>query len=219
VLVIEDEAALNFRLQKVLEAADFAVDVAHDGEEGWYLGDTETYDAVVLDLGLPKVDGVTVLTRWREAGRNMPVLILTARSRWSDKMAGFNAGADDYLVKPFEMEEVVYRVRAIIRRASGHAQPELTCGHLRLDSNSGKVRLNGVPLQLTAQEFRILSYLMHHPDKIVSRTELTEHTNDRHFESDSNSLDVLVGRLRKKIGSTYIQTARGQGYRLTDPEI
>lgn len=218
-LVIEDEAALNFRLQKVLEAADFAVDVAHDGEEGWYLGDTETYDAVVLDLGLPKVDGVTVLTRWREAGRNMPVLILTARSRWSDKMAGFNAGADDYLVKPFEMEEVVYRVRAIIRRASGHAQPELTCGHLRLDSNSGKVRLNGVPLQLTAQEFRILSYLMHHPDKIVSRTELTEHTNDRHFESDSNSLDVLVGRLRKKIGSTYIQTARGQGYRLTDPEI
>lgn len=217
--MIEDEAALNYRVQQVLEAAGFAVDVAHDGEEGWYLGDTETYDAVVLDLGLPKVDGVTILSRWREAGRNMPVLILTARSRWSDKMAGFNAGADDYLVKPFEMEEVVYRVRALIRRAAGHAQPELTCGALRLDTNSGKVSLDGVPLQLTAQEFRILSYLMHHPNKIVSRTELTEHTYDRHFESDSNSLDVLVGRLRKKVGSAYIQTARGQGYRLTDPEI
>jgi len=219
VLVIEDEAALNFRLQQVLEAADFAVDVAHDGEEGWFLGDTETYDAVVLDLGLPKVDGVTVLSRWREGERNMPVLILTARSRWSDKMAGFNAGADDYLVKPFEMEEVVYRIRALIRRASGHAQPELTCGALRLDTNSGKVSLHGVPLQLTAQELRILSYLMHHPDKVVSRTELTEHTYDRHFDLDSNSLEVLVGRIRKKIGAAYIQTVRSQGYRLTNPEI
>ena len=214
--MIEDEAALNFRLQQVLEAADFAVDVAHDGEEGWFLGDTETYDAVVLDLGLPKVDGVTVLSRWREAGRNMPVLILTARSRWSDKMAGFNAGADDYLVKPFEMEEVVYRVRALIRRASGHAQPELTCGGLRFDTNSGKVSADGVPLQLTAQEYRILSYLMHHPNKIISRTELAEHIYDRHFESDSNSLEVLLGRVRKKIGSAYIQTIRGQGYKLTD---
>lgn len=217
VLIVEDEAALNFRMQQVLEAADFAVDVAHDGEEGWFLGDTESYDAVVLDLGLPKIDGVTVLTRWREAGRNMPVLILTARSRWSDKMAGFNAGADDYLVKPFEMEEVVYRIRALIRRASGHAQPELTCGALRLDTNSGKVTADGVPLQLTAQEYRILSYLMHHPDKIVNRTELAEHIYDRHFEADSNTLEVLLGRVRKKIGSAYIQTVRGQGYRLIDP--
>lgn len=216
-LIVEDEAALNFRMQQMLEAADFAVDVAHDGEEGWFLGDTESYDAVVLDLGLPKIDGVTVLTRWREAGRNMPVLILTARSRWSDKMTGFNAGADDYLVKPFEMEEVLYRIRALIRRASGHAQPELTCGALRLDTNSGKVTADGVPLQLTAQEYRILSYLMHHPNKIVNRTELAEHIYDRHFESDSNTLEVLLGRVRKKIGSAYIQTVRGQGYRLTDP--
>lgn len=218
VLIVEDEAALAFRLQQVLEGAGFSVDVAYDGEEGWHLGDTEPYDAVVLDLGLPRIDGITVLNRWREAGRTMPVLILTARSRWSEKMAGFNAGADDYLVKPFEMEEVVYRLRAIIRRASGHAQPELTCGALRLDTNGGRVSVAGVPVQLTAQEFRILSYLMHHADRVVSRTELAEHVYDRHFDLDSNSLEVLVGRIRKKIGAEYIQTIRGQGYKLTEPE-
>jgi two-component system OmpR family response regulator len=218
VLVVEDEPALAFRLQQVLEGAGFAVDVAYDGEDGWHLGDTEPYDAVVLDLGLPKLDGVTVLQRWREAGRAMPVLILTARSRWSEKMAGFNAGADDYVTKPFEMEEVVYRLRALIRRASGHAQPELSCGGLRLDTNTGRVTLDGVPIQLTAQEFRILSYLLHHPGRIVSRTELMEHVYDRLFESDSNSLEVLLGRVRKKIGTGMIQTVRGQGYMLTDPE-
>jgi two-component system, OmpR family, response regulator len=218
VLVLEDEPALAFRLQQVLEMAGFAVDVAYDGEDGCHLGDTEPYDAVVLDLGLPKLDGVTVLQRWREAGRSMPVLILTARSRWSEKMAGFNAGADDYVTKPFEMEEVVYRLRALIRRASGHAQPELSCGGLRLDTNTGRVTLDGVPIQLTAQEFRILSYLLHHPGRIVSRTELMEHVYDRHFESDSNSLEVLLGRVRKKIGSGMIQTVRGQGYKLADPE-
>ncbi len=217
-LVVEDEPALAFRLQQVLEGAGFAVDVAYDGEDGWHLGDTEPYDAVVLDLGLPKLDGVTVLQRWREAGRAMPVLILTARSRWSEKMAGFNAGADDYVTKPFEMEEVVYRLRALIRRASGHAQPELSCGGLRLDTNTGRVTLDGVPIQLTAQEFRILSYLLHHPGRIVSRTELMEHVYDRLFESDSNSLEVLLGRVRKKIGTGMIQTVRGQGYMLTDPE-
>ena len=218
VLIVEDEAALAFRLQQVLEGAGFSVDVAYDGEEGWHLGDTEPYDAVVLDLGLPRIDGISVLNRWREAGRTMPVLILTARSRWSEKMAGFNAGADDYLVKPFEMEEVVYQLRAIIRRASGHAQPELTCGALRLDTNAGRVSVAGVPVQLTAQEFRILSYLIHHADRVVSRTELAEHVYDRHFDLDSNSLEVLVGRIRKKIGAEYIQTVRGQGYKLTEPE-
>jgi len=218
VLIVEDEAALAFRLQQVLEEAGFSVDVAYDGEEGWHLGDTEPYDAVVLDLGLPRIDGITVLNRWRESGRTMPVLILTARSRWSEKMAGFNAGADDYLVKPFEMAEVVYRLRAIIRRTSGHAQPELTCGALRLDTNGGRVSIDGVPVQLTAQEFRILSYLMHHADRIVSRTELAEHVYDRHFDLDSNSLEVLVGRIRKKIGAAYIQTVRGQGYKLSEPE-
>jgi len=218
VLVVEDEAALAFRLQQVLEDAGFSVDVAYDGEEGWHLGDTEPYDAVVLDLGLPRIDGISVLNRWRESGRAVPVLILTARGRWSEKMAGFNAGADDYLVKPFEMEEVVYRLRALIRRASGHAQPELACGALRLDTNGGRVSVDGVPIQLTAQEFRILSYLMHHADRVVSRTELAEHVYDRHFDLDSNSLEVLVGRIRKKIGARYIQTVRGQGYKLTEPE-
>lgn len=214
VLVVEDEPALSFRLQKILEEAGFVVDVAFDGEEGWYLGDTEPYDAVVLDLGLPKVDGVSVLHRWREAGRSMPVLILTARSRWSEKMVGFKAGADDYVTKPFEMEEVVYRLRALIRRAAGHAQPELVCGRIRLDTHGGRVTSDGVPVQLTAQEFRILSYLMHHPGRVVSRIELIEHVYDQHFDSDSNVLEVLIGRIRKKVGGELIETVRGLGYRL-----
>ena len=218
VLVVEDEPALALRLQQTLEAASFAVDVAYDGEEGWHLGDTEPYDAVVLDLGLPKIDGVTVLQRWREAGKSMPVLILTARGRWSEKMAGFNAGADDYMTKPFEMEEVAYRIRALIRRTSGHAQPELTCGPVRLDTNTGRVTVDGLTVQMTAQEFRILSYLMHHVGRIVSRTELVEHVYDRHFENDSNVLEVLLGRIRKKVGPDLIQTVRGQGYILKNPD-
>jgi two-component system OmpR family response regulator len=215
VLVLEDEPALALRLQRALEAADFVVDVAYDGEEGCHLGDTEPYDAIVLDLGLPKIDGVTVLQRWRKAGRSTPVLILTARGRWTEKMAGFNAGADDYVTKPFELDEIVYRLRALIRRSAGHAQPELECGPLRLDTNTGRVTLNGNPAQLTAQEFRILSYLMHHVGRIVSRTELMEHVYDRHFDADSNVLEVLLGRIRKKIGTDLIRTVRGQGYMLT----
>ncbi|HSV28923.1 MAG TPA: response regulator transcription factor [Candidatus Omnitrophota bacterium] len=212
VLVVEDEPALALRLQQTLEAAGFAVDTAYDGEDGWHLGDTESYDAVVLDLGLPKLDGISVLKRWREAGRAMPVLILTARGRWSEKMAGFDAGADDYVTKPFEMDEVVYRLRALIRRAAGHAQPELACGPVRLDTHGGRVTVDGMAIQLTAQEFRILSYLMHHPGKVVSRTELLEHVYDRHFDSDSNVVEVLVGRIRKKLGVDVIRTLRGQGY-------
>jgi Response regulators consisting of a CheY-like receiver domain and a winged-helix DNA-binding domain len=155
-----------------------------------------------------------VLQRWRQAGRNMPVLILTARSRWSEKMTGFQAGADDYMIKPFEMDEVVYRLRALIRRAAGHAQPELTCGPLRLDTLAGRFSVNGTALSLTAQEFRILSYLMHHAGKVVSRTELIEHVYDRHFDRDSNVLEVLIGRIRRKLGVDLIHTVRGQGYRL-----
>jgi two-component system OmpR family response regulator len=215
VLVVEDEPALALRLQRALEGADFAVDVAYDGEEGWHLGDTEPYDAIVLDLGLPRIDGITILQRWRKAGRSIPVLILTARGRWSEKMAGFNAGADDYVTKPFELDEIVYRLRALIRRAAGHARPELECGPLRLDTNTGRVTLDGNPIQLTAQEFRILSYLMHHVDRIVSRTELMEHVYDRHFDADSNVLEVLLGRIRRKIGADLIRTVRGQGYMLT----
>ncbi|MFZ5784147.1 MAG: response regulator transcription factor [Pseudomonadota bacterium] len=218
ILVVEDEPALALRLQRALEAAGFAVDVAYDGEEAGHLGDTEPYDAIVLDLGLPRIDGLSVLRRWRETGRTTPVLVLTARGRWSEKMAGFNAGADDYITKPFEMEEIVYRLRALIRRASGHAQPELACGPLRLDTNTARTTLEGVPVQLTAQEFRILSYLMHHLDRIVSRTELMEHVYDRHFDSDSNVLEVLVGRIRRKIGGGLIRTVRGQGYMLSARE-
>ncbi|MGE5504561.1 MAG: response regulator transcription factor [Actinomycetota bacterium] len=215
VLVVEDEPQLALRLEKLLVANGYAVDVAYDGEDGWHLGDTEPYDAVVLDLGLPKMDGITVLNRWREAGRDMPVLILTARSRWSEKMAGFNAGADDYLTKPFEMEEVVYRIKALIRRSAGHASPDLACGPLKLDTRTDRFTLDGVPLQLTAQELRILSYLMHHQGKAVSRTELAEHVYDRNFDSDSNVIDVLIGRIRKKLGVELIHTLRGQGYRLS----
>lgn len=216
ILVVEDEPVLALRLQQTLEAAGFAVDVAYDGEEGWHLGDTEPYDAAVLDLGLPKIDGVSILQRWRSAGRQLPVLILTARSRWSEKLAGFQAGADDYMTKPFEMDEVVYRLRALIRRAAGHAQPELSCGPLRLDTLAGRFSLDGMPLQLTAQEFRILSYLMHHAGAVVSRTELMEHVYDRHFDSDSNVLEVLIGRIRRKLKADLIHTVRGLGYRLAD---
>lgn len=215
ILVVEDEPVLALRLQKTLEAASFAVDVAYDGEDAHHMGDTEPYDAIVLDLGLPQMDGVSILRRWREAGLATPVLILTARGRWSEKMAGFNAGADDYMTKPFEMDEVVYRLRALIRRAAGHAQPEIACGPLRLDTNTGRVTVDGAPVQLTGQEFRILSYLIHHAEHIVSRTQLMEHVYDRNFDSDSNVLEVLLGRIRRKIGAEFIQTVRGQGYKLT----
>ena len=214
ILVVEDEPALALRLQKALENASFAVDVSYDGEDGRHLGETEPYDAIVLDLGLPKMDGVSVLQHWRAAKVSTPVLLLTARSRWSEKMAGFNAGADDYLTKPFEMEEVIYRVRGLIRRASGHSRPELVCGPLRIDTNAGRVHVHGTPVHLTAQEYRILSYLAHHHDRIVTRTELLEHVYDRHYDSDSNVLEVLLGRVRRKVGGGLIETVRGQGYRL-----
>jgi two-component system OmpR family response regulator len=218
VLLVEDEPQLAFRLAKVLEAAGFVVDTAYDGEEGWFLGDTEAYDAVVLDLGLPKLDGLSVLQRWRAAGRSLPVLLLTARGRWTEKMAGFSAGADDYVTKPFEMEEVAWRLKALIRRATGHSQPEITCGPLLLDTQSGRVSIDGAPVTLTAQEFRILSYLMHHQGQVISRTELMDHVYDRNDERDSNVIDVLIGRIRKKVGQDLIHTQRGQGWRVAPPD-
>ncbi|CCG08708.1 response regulator transcription factor [Pararhodospirillum photometricum] len=212
VLVVEDEPTLAASLARVLERAGFVVDVAPDGEEGHFLGDTEPYDAVVLDLGLPRLDGVGVLRRWRADGRSMPVLILTARGGWAEKVAGFEAGADDFLAKPFEMEEVIYRLKALIRRASGHGATTLTVGPLRYDTLSGKAWVDGVPLDLTAQEGRILSYLLHHAGRPVSRTEIIEHVYDRDFDSDSNVIDVLIGRLRRKLGAPLIHTVRGLGY-------
>jgi two-component system OmpR family response regulator len=217
VLIVEDEPQLTLALERALGAAGFAVDTAYDGENGWHLGDTEGYDAVILDLGLPKIDGITVLGRWREAGRTMPVMVLTARARWAEKSQAFNAGADDYVTKPFEMEEVVTRIRALIRRAAGHASPEIACGNLRIDTMGGRVSRDGMPVSLTAQEFRILSYLAHHQGRVVSRSELVEHVYDRDADPDSNVLDVLVARIRRKLGVDVIHTLRGQGWRMEAP--
>ncbi len=216
-LVVEDERALARQLAESLSEAGYAVDVAHPGEEALYLGDVEPYDAVILDLGLPEIDGLTVLRRWREAGRTMPVLVLTARDRWSDKVEGFHIGADDYVAKPFSMEEVLARIRALIRRAAGHASPELLCGPVRIDTRSRRVSVDGAPVTLTAHEFKLLSYLMHHQGKVVSRTELVEHIYEQDFDRDSNTIEVFVGRLRKKLGADVIKTLRGHGYMAAAP--
>jgi two-component system OmpR family response regulator len=217
VLVVEDSAALAEQLRAALVEAGLAVDVAPDGEEGLFLGETEGYDAVVLDLGLPKLDGLSVLRRWRAARRSMPVLILTARGSWTEKVEGLNAGADDYLAKPFAMAELVARLNALIRRAHGHAQPEIECGGLRIDTAGQTVTLAGTPLRLTAMEFRLLECLAHHMGQPVSKTHLTEHLYAQDFDRDSNTLEVIVGRLRRKLGDGFIETVRGQGYRLGPP--
>lgn len=214
ILVVEDDRNLNRQLDEALTGAGYVVDKAFDGEEGHFLGDTEPYDAVILDVGLPEMDGISVLERWRREGRAMPVLLLTARDRWSDKVAGIDAGADDYVAKPFHIEEVLARIRALIRRAAGHASAEIHCGPLRLDTKASKASLEGAPLKLTSHEFRLLSYLMHHQDQIVSRSELTEHMYDQDFDRDSNTIEVFVGRLRRKIGVDLIETVRGLGYRM-----
>ena len=217
-LVVEDDRDLNRQLVAALEGAGYAVDRAFDGEEGHFLGETEPYDAVVLDIGLPKQDGIQVLEAWRAAARSMPVLILTARDRWSDKVRGFDAGADDYVAKPFHMEEVLARVRALLRRAAGHASAELTCGPVTLDTRAGRVVVDGNPVKLTSHEYRLLSYLMHHGGRVVSRAELVEHLYDQDFDRDSNTIEVFVGRLRRKLGVDIIQTMRGLGYLVAMPE-
>ena len=218
ILVVEDDPDLNRQLVTALGEAGYVVDKAVDGEEGHYLGETEPYDAVVLDLGLPVLDGVSVLEKWRRAGKKMPVLILTARDRWSDKVAGFDAGADDYVVKPFQMEEVLARMRALLRRSAGHATSELTCGPMILDTKSARVTVNGTAIKLTSLEFRLLSYLMHHGGKVVSRTELVEHLYDQDFDRDSNTIEVFIGRLRKKLGVDVLHTIRGMGYCVSEPD-
>ena len=214
ILVVEDDAQLSRQLGEALRAAGYVVDSAADGEDGHFLGDTEPYDAVILDVGLPKMDGISVLERWRRDGRTMPVLLLTARDRWSDKVAGIDAGADDYVAKPFHMEEVLARLRALIRRAAGHASSEIHCGPLRLDTKSSRATIDGTPLKLTSHEYRLLAYLMHHQGEIVSRSELTEHMYDQDFDRDSNTIEVFVGRLRRKLGVDLIETVRGLGYRM-----
>jgi two-component system OmpR family response regulator len=213
-LLVEDEPTLRRQLRQALEGAGYAVDEADNGRDAQFLGETESFDAVVLDLGLPVLDGLSVLQRWRAAGRTMPVLILTARDNWSEKVAGIDAGADDYLTKPFHTEELLARLRALIRRASGLASPVLRCGEVALDTRSARVTVSGQPIALTSHEHKLLAYLMHRPDTVVSRTELTEHIYAQDFDRDSNTIEVFIGRLRKKLPAEAIETVRGQGYRL-----
>lgn len=215
VLLVEDDGPLAASIARALRAEHFAVDIAANGEDGAHLGETEAYDVAVLDLGLPKVDGVTVLKAWREAGRRLPVLILTARDAWSDKVQGFKAGADDYLVKPFRVEELVMRLRALVRRAAGHAASVIRSGALAFDAQTGQFELDGLPLRLTAFEWRVLSCLMLRSEAVVERLDLLERVYEGDADTDSNSLEVIIGRLRKKIGAERIETVRGLGYRLT----
>lgn len=214
VLVVEDESALSQQLAGALGDAGYAVDSAADGERADFLARTEQYDAVILDLGLPRVDGLTVLRRWRESGLSVPVLVLTARGSWSEKVQGIDGGADDYVAKPFRMEEVLARLRALIRRASGQLTPELRCGALALDPRAARVTLDGSPVKLTSHEFRVLSYLMHHRGRVVSQSELTEHIYSQGFDRDSNTVEVFIARLRRKLGAPFIETVRGLGYRI-----
>jgi len=216
ILVVEDDTNLNRQLKEALTENGYAVDAAFDGEEGHFLGDTEPYDAVILDIGLPRMDGLSVLEEWRRAGKTMPVLLLTARDRWSDKVQGIDAGADDYVAKPFHMEEVLARLRALVRRAAGHSSNEIVAGTVRLDVKAGKVTVDGSAVKLTSHELRLLSYLMHHKGKVISRTELTEHLYDQDFDRDSNTIEVFVGRLRKKLPDDCIQTVRGLGYQILE---
>ncbi|MDO5658334.1 MAG: response regulator transcription factor [Paracoccus sp. (in: a-proteobacteria)] len=215
-LIVEDDPTLNDQLARAMQDAGFVTDCAHDGEQGEYLGATETYDVAVLDLGLPGLPGLDVLTRWRAEGISMPVLILTARGEWADKVAGFRAGADDYAVKPFRLEEVVIRAQTLVRRAAGHASPVIAAGALRLDSQLGLITLDGVALKLTAFEGRILSYLILHKNRVVSRTELSEHLYDANADRDFKSIEVVIGRLRRKLSDGMIETRRGEGYVLRD---
>lgn len=218
ILVVEDEPTLAAQLAEGVREAGYAVDVAHNGLDAHFMGDTESFDAVVLDLGLPQMDGITVLKKWRAAGRTMPVLILTARDNWHEKVAGIDAGADDYLTKPFHMEELLARLRALIRRAGGHASAELACGPVTLDTRNNRVTVEGRALTLTSHEYRVLAYLMHHAGEVVSRSDLVEHIYAQDFDRDSNTVEVFIGRLRKKLPPGLIETVRGMGYRLVDPQ-
>jgi two-component system OmpR family response regulator len=217
ILVVEDDRDLAKKIAATIRASGMLADVVHEGIEAEYMGDTGTYDAVVLDLGLPGRSGIDVLKGWRMRGNKLPVLILTARSRWPDKREGFNAGADDYLTKPFHMEEVMIRLQALIRRSAGFAAPTLTCGTLNIDMTSGATSFDGRPITLTTQEFRIVEYLLHRKDKIVSRLELIDHVYGTDGDPDSNVIDVLISRIRKKIGNDMLLTVRGRGYRMIEP--
>jgi len=214
ILVVEDEASLANQLTLSIAEAGYAVDHAGDGERADFLAQTEQYDAMVLDLGLPKIDGLTLLRKWRDSGLATPVLVLTARGSWHEKVQGIDGGADDYVSKPFRIEEVLARLRALMRRASGHFTPELRAGSVMLDPRRSRVTLDGAPVKLTSHEFRVLSYLLHHRGRVVSQAELIEHIYAQDFDRDSNTVEVFIARLRRKLGAALIETVRGLGYRI-----
>lgn len=218
VLIAEDDPRIRADLVAALDAAGYVPEVSGDGEDVWFRGDTEDFGAVVLDLGLPGMDGLSILKRWRAAGRRFPVLVLTARGSWTERVEGIDAGADDYLPKPFEMDEVLARLRAIVRRASGHAAPSLTVGHLVLDPRQMRVTVRGVPVSLSPQEYRLVAYLLLNAGRVVSQQELAEHLHSDHYERESNAVEVLVGRARRKLGGGYIETRRGFGYLIEAPD-
>jgi two-component system OmpR family response regulator len=215
ILLVEDDALLASEIAHALRKENFAVDIAADGEDGHHLGDTEAYDAAVLDLGLPKMPGTAVLRAWRDSGRQLPVLILTARDGWTEKVEGFKAGADDYLTKPFRIEELIMRLRALVRRSAGHAAPGIVCGALSFDAPTGVFELDGLPLKLTALEWRVLQALVLRKETVFDRSELMEKVYEGDAGADSNSLEVIIARLRRKIGHAMIETVRGRGYKLT----
>lgn len=212
ILLVEDDARVAAGVVRSLEAAGFVVELETDGEEAWFKGDTEAYAAVILDLGLPRMDGLSILRKWREAGQRFPVLILTARGNWNERVEGIDAGADDYLPKPFRIEELLARLRALVRRAAGQTTPVVTVGPVSLDTRQMRVSVEGVPVHLSPQEYRLLSYLMHHAGRVVSQLELTEQLYAQDFERESNAVEVLVGRVRRKLGVDLIKTRRGFGY-------
>jgi two-component system, OmpR family, response regulator len=214
VLVVEDEPAIAEHLATALTAAGYAVDGAADGDGADFLVRTEAYDAVVLDLGLPRIDGLTLLHGWRASGLRVPVLVVTARGGWHEKVKGIDEGADDYVSKPFRIEEVLARLRGLIRRSSGHLEPVLQCGNVALDPRQARVTRDGVPIRLTSLEFRVLSYLMHNQTRVVPQAELIEHIYARDEDRDSNTVEVFVARLRRKLGASTIETLRGLGYRM-----
>lgn len=215
-LIVEDEPRISAGIRAALEAAGYTCDVSADGEDAWFRGDTESYDLVVLDLGLPKMDGLAVLKRWRAAGRTMPVLILTARGAWPERVEGIDTGADDYLTKPFRMEELVARVRALIRRASGHADAVIGAGHLRVDTRQMRVLVDGEQVPVSPLEYRLVSYLVHHAGRVVPAGELMEHLYGDGDSRDANALEAVITRLRRKLGADAIETRRGFGYLVAD---
>ena len=216
VLLVEDDRRIAADVERALVAAGYGVETIREGEEAWFRGDTEDYGAVILDLGLPGMDGLAVLKRWRANGRHMPVLILTARGSWAERVDGIDAGADDYLPKPFRIEELLARMRSIVRRSAGHASSVVSAGNITLDERQMKVSLRGVPIALSPLEYRLVAYLLRHRGRVVSQHELDENVYGHGEDHDSNALEVLIGRVRKKLGADVIETRRGFGYMVAE---